>query len=323
MSLSKSTTSRSLSRRGAPSTEMAHAAERSLGAEPGPAGGTLGGGPDEITYATGARSRVGRAVIRGIENITGRPRLIRMALDYQAEMARGRSFWEVMVERYGLSLDLPGRGLDNVPRSGPLVCVANHPFGILDGLAFGHIMAETRRDFKILANSVFVKAPEIEPHILPIDFGEDRASVKRNLETRREALDYLKNGGCIGVFPGGAVSTGAKFYRPPFDPEWKTFTAKLIQSAGAAVTPMYFVGRNSRLFQLASHLSDTLRLALLINEFDNRVGAPVTVVIGEPIPPETLARYKGDARGLMRFLRAHTYSLSPTPMRIEIGKQWD
>ncbi|MEO1329980.1 MAG: lysophospholipid acyltransferase family protein [Pseudomonadota bacterium] len=285
---------------------------------------SLGGGsPDEITYATGARTRVGRALIRSIENITGRPRLIRMALDYQREMAQGKTFWEVMVSRYKVTLDLPGRGLANIPTDGPLVCVANHPFGILDGLTFGHIMAKTRPDFKILANSVFVKAPEVEPHILPIDFAETRESVKLNIETRKKALEYLKAGGCIGVFPGGTVSTGSKFYKQPFDPEWKTFTAKLIQNSGASVTPMYFVGRNSRLFQVASHLSDTLRLALLINEFDNRVGEAVTVVIGEPIPPETIARYRGDSRGLMRFLRSHTYSLSPTPIRIEIGKQWD
>lgn len=280
--------------------------------------------PDEITYATGARTRAGRALIKGIENLTGRPRLLRMALDYQREMAQGRSFWEVMYRRYQLTLDVPGNGLANIPREGPLVCVANHPFGILDGLTYGHIMAETRGDFKILANSVFVKAPEIEPHVLPIDFTESREAVKTNLETRKAALSYLKAGGCIGVFPGGAVSTGAKFYKRPFDPAWKTFTARLIQQSGADVVPIFFDGVNSRLFQVASHLSDTLRLALLISEFDNRVGEPVRVVIGEPLPRAIIDGYRGDAKGLMQFLREHTYSLSPTPIRrIEIGKEWD
>ncbi len=281
--------------------------------------------PEEISYAMGAKSRAGRTLIKGIENLTGRPRLIRMALDYQREMTEGRSFWEVMYSRYKLSLDTPGKGLDNIPRSGPLVCVANHPFGILDGLTFGHIMSETRGDFKILANSVFVKAPEVEPHILPIDFAETREALKLNLDTRKTALQYLKNGGCIGVFPGGAVATPAKmFERRAFDPEWKTFTAKLIQSSGAQVVPMFFVGQNSRIFHVASHLSDTLRLALLINEFDNRVGEPVKVMIGEPIDPEVISGFKGDAKGLMGFLRDHVYSLSPTPMgKAPIGKQWD
>ena len=164
----------------------------------------------------------------------------------------------------------------------------------------------------------------MEPHILPIDFAETREALKLNLETRKTALRYLREGGCMGVFPGGTVSTGEKFYKRAFDPEWKTFTAKLIQQSGANVVPMFFDGQNSRLFQVASHLSDTLRLALLISEFDNRVGEPVRVVIGAPLPQETIDGFKGDARGLMRFLREHTYSLSPKPIRnLGVGKTWD
>ncbi|MEL6980315.1 MAG: lysophospholipid acyltransferase family protein [Pseudomonadota bacterium] len=282
-------------------------------------------GPNEITYALGARTKAGRTMIKSIENITGRPRLLKMALDYQAEMADGASFWEVMRRRYRLSIEYVGDGLKNLPESGPLVCVANHPFGILDGLMFGHIMDQRRGgDFKILANSVFVKAPEVEPHILPIDFAETREAVRSNLETRKHALDYLKAGGAIGVFPGGAVSTMASLYRRAYDPEWKTFTARLIQQSGAAVCPIFFDGQNSRLFQLASHLSDTLRLALLINEFDNRVGGPVRIVIGDALPKTVIDGFRGDARGLMRFLREHVYSLSPTPIpRRALGKAWD
>ncbi|MCI4665621.1 MAG: lysophospholipid acyltransferase family protein [Neomegalonema sp.] len=290
---------------------------------PLPSGQLDPGGPETITYASGARTRAGRAMIKSIENLTGRPRLLRLAADYQREIEQGYSFWEVMCRRYRVTLDLPGPGLANIPPDGPLVCVANHPFGILDGLTFGLIMAQARKDFKILANSVFVKAPEIEPHILPIDFAETREAMKLNIETRKEALSYLKKGGCIGVFPGGAVSTGKRFYTAPFDPEWKTFTAKLIQQSGAKVSPMFFDGRNSRLFQIASHVSDSLRLALLLSEFEKRVGAPVRAVIGAPIPQAVIDGYKGDARGLMAFLREHTYSLSPTPIRrAEIGKQW-
>ncbi len=280
-------------------------------------------GPDEITYATAAKTRAGRALIKAIENISGRPRLLRMALDYQREMEAGKSFWEVMVERYDVKLDLPGAGLANIPREGPLVVVANHPFGILDGLTFGHIMAQTRRDFKILANSVFVKAPEVEPHILPIDFAETREALQVNLATRKQALSYLKGGGCVGIFPGGTVSTGARFFSEAYDPSWKTFTAKLVQGSGAAVVPIFFEGRNSRLFQVASHVSDTLRLALLIHEFDNQLRRPVRVVIGSPLPRAVIDRFKGDPKGLMAFLRSHTYSLSPDPVsRRQIGKEW-
>jgi putative hemolysin len=99
------------------------------------------------------------------------------------------------------------------------------------------------------------------------------------------------------------------------DPAWRTFTAKMIQRAGAAVVPVYFDGQNSRLFQLASHLNPTLRYALLINEFDRHVGGEVAVTIGEPLDPQEIARFRGDSKGLMDHLRIATYRLSPKPLK--------
>lgn len=142
----------------------------------------------EISYASSARTRAGRAVIRSLENMTGRLRLIHMARGYDLEVAGGRDFWEVMVERYGLSLEVTGGSLDNIPRQGPLVVIANHPYGILDGLMLGHILARTRGDFRILAHSVFRKAAELDRVILPINFDETREAQETNIETRRLAL---------------------------------------------------------------------------------------------------------------------------------------
>ena len=98
------------------------------------------------------------------------------------------------------------------------------------------------------------------------------------------------------------------------DPSWRRFTARLIAKSGATVVPVFFEGHNSRLFQLASHLHHTLRMALLVNEFKTRVGEPVRVVIGRPLDPAEIARRAADARGLMDYLRAETYRLSPTPI---------
>ena len=115
-----------------------------------------GHAPREISYAYSAQSRAGRAVIRSIENLTGRPRLIRMALGYEEEVSAGRDFWEVMTERYGVTVEAGAGGLDRIPREGPLVIVANHPFGILDGMAMGRILSARRgRDFRIIAHKVF------------------------------------------------------------------------------------------------------------------------------------------------------------------------
>lgn len=157
----------------------------------------------EISYAHSAASRGGAALIRLMENVTGRLGLIRQALGYEQEVASGRDFWEVMVERYRLSLDVMGGSLDNIPKDGPLILIANHPYGILDGLMMGHILSKTRGDFRILAHQVFRKAEDLNRVILPIAFDETKEAVKLNLETRKNALNYLNEGGAIGVFPGG------------------------------------------------------------------------------------------------------------------------
>lgn len=268
----------------------------------------------EISYASSASTRAGRAVIRSVENLTGRLGLIRMARDYDREVAAGRDFWDVMVERYALTLQIEGGSLDDIPREGPLVVVANHPYGILDGLMLGHILSSTRGGFRILAHKVFRKAAELDRVILPLSFDETAEATALNIETRRAALDYLGRGGCIGVFPGGTVSTASRPFGPPMDPSWRRFTARLITKSNAAVVPVFFEGHNSRLFQIASHLHYTLRMALLVNEFKIRVGEPVKVVIGRPLDPASLAARADDARGLMDLLRAETYRLSPEPV---------
>lgn len=268
----------------------------------------------DISYSYSASTRGGRAMIRLMENATGRLGLIRRAEGYETEVAGGRCFWEVMVERYGLGLEVVGGALDNLPGDGPLIVIANHPYGILDGLMLGHILSVVRGDFRILANHVFRKAEELNRIILPINFDDSRAAVQQNLETRKEALRYLGDGGCIGIFPGGTVATAGKPFGRPMDPGWRTFTARMIAKSGATVVPIYFDGHTSRLFQLASHLHVTLRMGLLIKEFRKRVDTPVRVAIGQAIPPDEIAARAGDARAMMDFLRKATYELSPVPL---------
>ncbi len=278
----------------------------------------------DISYSHAAHTRAGRAVIRLLENSTGRPGLIRRAEGYERDVAAGRDFWSVMVARYGLSLDVVGGSLDNIPRTGPLIVISNHPYGILDGLMMGHILAQIRGDFRILANSVFNGSADLARVLLPIRFDTSRDAVAANLSTRRRALGYLAAGGAIGVFPGGTVSTGLGPFSRPMDPGWRNFTARMVARSGATVVPLYFDGHNSRLFQIASHLHSTLRLGLLIREFANRVDTPVRVVVGQPIGRGMVDALAGDSNGLMDFLRKATYELSPTPLAsYDYGYEFD
>ncbi|MEM6578183.1 MAG: lysophospholipid acyltransferase family protein [Pseudomonadota bacterium] len=264
----------------------------------------------DISYAFSAQTRGGRVMIRAMESLSGRTRLIRRASGYEDEVAAGRDFWQVMLERYGLSLDIAAGSIANIPTSGPLILIANHPFGILDGLILGHILSQTRDDFRILAHKIFRKAEDLNKIILPISFDDTKEAVALNIATRKTALDFLAQNGAIGIFPGGTVSTGVKPFAQPLDPGWRSFTARMIAKSGATVVPIYFYGHNSRLFQVASHVHSTLRMGLLIKEFGKRVDQSCRVVIGEPIGRDQIDPLQKDARALMTFLRHKTYELS-------------
>ena len=278
----------------------------------------------EISYAHSVKTRSGRTVVRLLENTTGRLRLIKRAKGYEDEVALGRNFWQVMVDRYGLSLDIVGGALSNIPSKGPVILIANHPYGILDGLMMGHILSQARGDFRILANSVFRKAEDLNRIVLPISFDETREGVQTNIATRKTALDYLGQGGAIGVFPGGTVSTAERPFGRPMDPMWRSFTARMIAKSNATVVPIYFDGHTSRLFQMASHLHSTLRLGLLIKEFKKRVDTPVRVVIGEPIGRDVLDPIAKDSKQMMDFLRKATYELNPNPIKsFDLGYEFE
>lgn len=269
---------------------------------------------NDISYSSSARSRPARMFIRTVENATGRLRLLAQGRASLSAHETEYGFWESMMRAYGLRLDYVCGNLDVIPRQGPLVLVANHPFGILDGLVMGHILDRQRGDFRIMAHSAFMAAPQLGKHILPIDFSGTKAAERANLQVRATATGYLKSGGCIGIFPGGTVSTASRPFARPLDPTWRLFAARIIQRAGATVVPIWFDDANSRLFQLSSHLNYTLRMALLIREFKTRVNRPVRLGIGAPISPETLSPYYGNPKEMMDFLRAATYGMADSPV---------
>ena len=277
----------------------------------------------EISYAITAKSRRGRVLIRSIENTTGRLRLIHRARGYDKDINEDNSFWDVVTRRYGLKLEVVSGALSNIPAEGPVVVISNHPYGILDGLMMGKILSSARSEFKIMAHKVFSKADEISDSILPISFDGTREAMGMNLKTRKDALAYINAGGAVGIFPGGSVSSPQRMFSRPMDPEWGTFSAKMISRSKATVVPVFFDGYNSRRFHIAGRMSRTLRTALLVNEFKRRINKPVKIVVGEPLDVEKVAAYGKDPKALMDYLRDATYALSSKPINTnEYGRDF-
>jgi putative hemolysin len=200
--------------------------------------------------------------------------------------------------------------LARIPAAGPVIFVANHPFGVLDGIVLGWLMSLCRPDFKLLVHSLLCQPPELRDFVLPIDFGNTLEARATTLRTRAQAASWLQDGHVIGVFPGGSVATSeTPFSGPAVDPAWHPFVAKLVLSSQATIVPVYFAGQNSRLFQIASHWNYTARLSLLFRETARKIGSRVEMAVGEPISVEAL-RELGSRRDILRELRRCTLALA-------------
>lgn len=225
-----------------------------------------------------------------------------------APTASGLEFVDKALEAYGLSYHLPEGDLERIPKTGPLVVVANHPFGGIEGLFMAQMLGKARPDFKIMANYLLRHIPDLREVFIFVDpFGAE-SSTGVNVSPMKQALARLRLGGSLGVFPAGEVSSLNVSGRNVEDPAWSTTVARLVRRTKASVVPMHFSGRNSLLFQLAGLIHPRLRTALLPREFVNKTRKTVEVRIGNPIAPERLAAFSSD-EALMDYLRGRTYLL--------------
>jgi putative hemolysin len=195
-------------------------------------------------------------------------------------------------------------------QSRPLVVIANHPFGVPDGIAILAMAEQLGRPFRILINNDLLRIPEIARYSLPIDFSETREAVRTNIESGREAIQRLKSGEIIVIFPSGGVATARNPFGRAEDLPWKTFTAKLIHQAQADVIPLYFEGQNSFLFHAVSRVSMFLRLSMIVPEATRRIGNPIRLHVGSLIPYAEIAPI-ADRQTLIDLLRRRVFALAP------------
>src|SRR5580704_13574106 len=250
--------------------------------------------------------------MRGIENVSGRRRLLPIYHRWRSTVVGSSPrMMGALLDMIGTRLDVqaPAWPISVLPDAA-LVIIANHPFGIGDGIALLALAEQLDRPYRILINSDFMKLPEIRPHALPIDFAESREAMATNLKSRTDARRLLRSGVTIVVFPAGGVATAEQPSGKAEELPWKAFTARLIQKAQAAVLPVYFEGQNSALFHLISRYSLMLRLSLLVSEFRHFVGATVKVHVGAMVPFAELA-CRADRGALTDELYALVHRLAP------------
>lgn len=264
-----------------------------------------------LTYSTSFESPWKRNVIRAMEWTTGKVTILRLVREYERRgPPQDIRFWARCLEVMGIEVTTPEDQLRHIPATGPVVLVANHPHGMVDGMVLGALIARRRADYKILSRSLLTAIDEVASRfLLPVPFPYDPDAQRKSVAMRAAAMEHLKAGGLVCLFPSGVVATSRTMFGPAVEAEWNVFTAQLIRRSGATVVPVFFPGANSRWYQVAHHLSATLRQGLLLHEIAHAVGKPQSPVIGAPIAEADMARLARDPRGFMDWLRAHTLAL--------------
>ena len=277
----------------------------------------------ELSYASPGDPKLKQWLIRRVEGLSGRDYFADLYEIWRSSIVGTSS--RVMGDMLELlGIDLVVRGEVWPPRplpETPLVMIANHPFGIGDGVAILALAEQLGRPFRVMIHKDLMRVPEIEPYSLPVSFEETREALQMNLQTRREAVRLLREGVTIVVFPAGGVATARKGLGRAEDLPWKMFPAKLIQSAGASVIPVYFEGQNTRLFHLVSQVSLTVRLSLLIREFRRLAGRSITAHVGKVIPAEFLGGIR-DRRQMTDYLFNAVFSMrGDAPANLELPQE--
>ncbi len=229
---------------------------------------------------------------------------------YQRVSTAPPGFWlQALLAEMKVKLEVQPADLERIPVKGPLVAVANHPFGVLDGAALAVLLSRVRADVKILTNSLLEGIPQLHSHCIFVDPFHTPSSVDKNVKPLKEAMEWVRGGGALAVFPAGEVSAWNVREGQVTDPAWSTLAARLVRKTGATALPVFFCGRNSGTFQLLGLINPRLRTLFLLGEFLQQREKNVQIRIGKAIPSELIAGLDNHEEAT-EYLRLRTYLLS-------------
>jgi putative hemolysin len=264
-----------------------------------------------LTYSNTFDSPVKRGIIRSLEWTTGKITIIRRIREFERRgPPAGQAFWRACLDVMRVDLTTPADQIARIPATGPVVLVANHPHGLVDGMILADLIGRVRNDYRILTRSILTGIDEsASSYMIPVPFPHEADAQRKMLAMRSRAMEQLKAGGLVALFPSGVVASSATLFGPAEEAEWNVFTAKMIRTSGAVVLPVRFFGANSRWYQIANRVSPTLRQGLLLHEIVHALDKPQGPVVGYPLSAEEMAPHAEEPRAFMAWLRAHTLAL--------------
>jgi len=217
-------------------------------------------------------------------------------------------FLNAILEAFEIRFEIPEEDLKRLPKDGAYITISNHPLGGIDGILLLKLMVERRPDYKIIANFLLHRIEPLVPYIMPVNPFEEHKDAKSSITGFKQSLKHLQEGHSLGIFPAGEVST-YKDGKLIVDKPWEEAAMKLVKKAGVPIVPIYFHGKNSRLFYRLSKISDTLRTAKLPSELLTQKNRLIKVRIGNPITVESQKEME-TLEEFTEFLRKKTYMLA-------------
>ncbi|MDO9512829.1 MAG: lysophospholipid acyltransferase family protein [Bacteroidales bacterium] len=207
-----------------------------------------------------------------------------------------------------LQYEVTESDLKRIPLKGAFLTVSNHPFGGADGIILAHLISGVRPDFKILANFLLSRIAPLAKYFIPLNPFEEYKNSGMNLTGLRGAFTHLHDGGPIGLFPAGEVSSiKTRSFRIQ-DKAWQDTIIRFVKKTAVPVLPIYFDGFNSKRFYFFGLIHPRLRTILIPRELFTKSGRKIKIRIGNPIPPSTISEMES-IKDIRLFLRNATYNL--------------
>ena len=197
------------------------------------------------------------------------------------ELKQSNNFWKKTLDI--LKINYIAENVDNIPKAGSSIIVANHPFGLLDGLIICSIICDIRKDYKILINDEVSQIDQIREYLLPIKFSTLTEDIKKNIISKKKAIEHVNSNGILITFPSGEVATSSLIFNEANERRWKPLIGSIINKTNAEIIPVRFFGKNSLFFQTIGFVNNNLRRILFIRELLNKKNQTFKLSIGKKI----------------------------------------
>jgi putative hemolysin len=221
-----------------------------------------------------------------VNKITKIDELKSLYKDNYEELKKTKNFWQKTLDYFNISYS--AKDIDNIPKIGPTIVVANHPFGLMDGLIISSIVSNIRSDYKILINEEISQIDLIKEYLLPIKFSEITSDIKKNVLSKKNAIKHVNDGGILITFPSGEVATSKYIFDDIKERNWKPLIGSIIKKTNCEIIPVRFFGKNSITFQTIGFINNNLRRAFFIRELFNKKGKIFNLSIGNSIQSKSL-----------------------------------